>query len=242
MSGAGIFRHIHEKSKVKLTGVFRKKPERIDINLPLGIKINSMIRLDETKFITNADVLKVQSPGGGIHTVVAGEKFMIGSLKVYRFYIEENESRNQSVLQIPVANDEIEGIVLYQIIEEVYPQSDEQWDFWLNEGTGCIGYKDFKIQEEDGKETLYYRLWGGDERYTKPIFFRSVISTDSYGITGMKTESHGMVYGREISETLQEYLFIVHEKLLDNDRELEEAKVVLMAGIDIDLAEIDVLV
>ncbi|MBF0465745.1 MAG: DUF2491 family protein [Nitrospirae bacterium] len=240
--GAAIFRHIYEKNKQKPAGFLRKKPRRIDVNLPLGIRINGMVRFDESKFVINSDVLKAQSPGGGIHTVAAGEKFMIGSLKIYRFYLEENETKQQSVLQIPVSNDEMEGMVLFRIIEEIYPQDEEEWDFWLNEETGCIGNKDFRIREEDGSDTLYYRIWGDDERYVKPIFFRSVISTDSYGLTGMKTENIGMIYGREITETLQEYLFIVYEKLLDDDGHTEEAKIILMAGIDIGLAEIDVLV
>ncbi|QWR78846.1 DUF2491 family protein [Candidatus Magnetomonas plexicatena] len=239
--GATIFKHIYEKSKQKPTGFLRKKPQRVDANLPLGIRINGMVRFDESKFVINSDVLKAQSPGGGIHTVAAAEKFMIGSMKIYRFYLEENETKEQSVLQIPVSNEEIEGIVLFRIIEEIYPQDEREWDFWLNERTGSIGSKYFRIIEEDSTDTLYHRLWGGDERYVKPIFFRSVISTDSYGLTGMKTENLGMIYAREITETLQEYLFIVYEKLLDDEGQTEDARIILMAGIDIGLAEIDVL-
>jgi hypothetical protein len=55
----------------------------------------------------------------------------------------------------------------------------------------------------------------------------------------MKTRNRGMVYGRDVTDSLQEYLFIVQESVLDDYGEIKEAKIELMAGIDLEKAELE---
>lgn len=265
----GIFKNILAKKQRAISAsigeYFKGKPQRVDVNLPLGLKLNGMARLDETKFVIYGDALKMASPGAGNHTVIAVEKFTINALTVYRFYLESNDDKNQSILQIPLSGapisapisasisapisapspPEVSGIILYRVVDEVYPENEEDWGLWLNEGTGWIGYKDFIIRDDDGTETLYYRVWGADEDYVGPISFQSTMVLDPYGMTGMKTENLGMVYAREISAegtgaNLREYVFLTQEKVLDDDGGVEEAKIVIMVGMDLDKAEVEV--
>jgi len=240
MSTLGIFKHIFERKEGALSGMFQEKQGRVDEDLPFNLKINSMIKINESKFIINGDALKIASPGGGNQTVIAVEKFKIGELKVYRFYLEGNDSKAQSILQDNVDKGEVTGIRLYRIIDEVYPAGEDDWDVWLNSENGLIGYKDFRITNEDGTETYYRRFWGGDGEYTDPIRFDSTVIFDPYGASGMKTRSRGMVYGRDVTDSLQEYLFIVQESLLNDDGEIKEAKIELMAGIDLEQAELEI--
>lgn len=241
MSTIGIFKNILDKKNRDIQEFLKGKPERIDDNLPLGLKINGMVTLDETKFIIHGDALKIQSPGGGNHTVLAIEKFMLSKLAVYRFYLESNDNKNQSILQVPLAEGEAGSIALYRIYDEVYPESEEEWGWWLNEHTGWIGYKDFIIRGDDGSETLYQRIWGGDGEYSKPLFFNSTLILDPYGMTGMRTENLAMAYGREISRNMREYVFLAQQKVLDDSGRIEEAKIVIMAGMDLNKAEVGVI-
>ena len=238
----GMFRHIAERKTKDIADSFGKpEMERVDRNLPLGIKIHCMIRLDETRFILAGDKLKVESPGGGTHTVTAAEKLMIGDSRIYRVYLESNENKNHSILQIPMDNNEISSITLYRIIDEIYPASDEEWDQWLNSENGLIGYRDFQISNDDGSVTEYVRLWGGQEDYAEPYSFESTIALDPYGTTGVRTESTGMIYGRDADNDLREYLLTEQQSVLDDKGEISESKIVLMAGIDLSQPEIEVM-
>ncbi len=237
----GIFKHIAERKKEQIASTLKGDLPRIDSNLPLGIKINCMIGLDETKFILHGDLLKVQSPGGGKHTVTAAEKFRIGSLEMFRIYLESNDTGNSSLLQISLDDNSISGITLFRIYDEIYPANEDEWDQWLNDKNGLIGYQDFQITNDDGSVFEYQRLWGGDDTYTEPFHFNSTVACDPYGTSGMKMRSTGMIYGRDISDAFKEFLFIAHETVLRDDGDIDEEKVVLFIGIGLEQAELTVM-
>lgn len=237
----GIFKHIAERKKAEVSAALKDDLPRVDDNLPLGIRINCMIGLDETKFILHSDLLKVQSPGGGKHTVTAAEKFRLGDLELYRIYLEANDTGNSSLLQIGVDDDGISGITLFRIHDEIYPASTEEWDDWLNDEDGLIGYRDFRITNDDGSTFEYQRLWGGDDEYSEPFHFESTIAFDPYGTSGVKMSCTGMIYGRDIAEGFTEYLFMAHETILGDEGQSDEEKIVLFIGIGLEQAELTVM-
>jgi hypothetical protein len=241
MGLVGIFKHIAERKKEQITSARKGDLARIDNNLPLGIKINCMIGLDETKFILHGDLLKVQSPGGGKHTVTAAEKFRIGGLEMFRIYLESNDTGNSSLLQIGVDDGSISGINLFRVYDEIYPANENEWDEWMNNENGLIGYRDFQITNDDGSVFEYQRMWGGDDEYAEPFHFESTVACDPYGTSGMKMRSTGMIYYRDIADAFREFLFMAQETVLKDDGDIDEAKIVLLIGIGLEQAELTVM-
>ncbi|MBF0320046.1 MAG: DUF2491 family protein [Nitrospirae bacterium] len=238
MGALGIFKHIVERQTEALSELLEKKKERVDSTIPLGIKINSMVKIDETKFILNEGKLKVQSPGAGTHTVVAAGKYTIGPISNYKVYMQSAMDRNdESIIQIAVENTEIISLTYYRVVDEVFPASEDEWGTWLNYDTGLIGYKDFII---DG-ELEYRRTIGSTQQdYVDPIHFTETVVMDPYGMTGMKVESRSMRYAREVDKDMQEYVVVTMEKVKNEFGTVKEAGVTIMAGIDLVEPELEI--
>jgi hypothetical protein len=148
-----------------------------------------------------------------------GEFHCLG-LTFYRFYVKDLEN-NEWILQVADDKEDTE-VVLYQTLDEVYP---DDWDFWLNEENGLIGYKDFHTPDQ----VDYFRvLRNPGPDYVNPIEFRESIrgSDDSFFI-----DYAMMLYIREITltgdEVLNEYLLVSREE------DEEGAMVRIMAGVPV---------
>lgn len=186
---------------------------------PLGAHLNAVLRFDPTDFILAGDSIKVALPAGDITVMAIGEFRCLG-MPFYRYYLKDMDD-NEWVLQVSDDNEGDREVVLYQTLDEVFP---DDWDFWLNEETGLIGYKDF--QTPDGltySRTL--RVPGPD--YARPVQFMENIR----GEVALHIDHAMMLYNRSIevagSPEFTEFLLVSRE--IDEDGAL----VRIMAGVPV---------
>ena len=168
----GIIARILEKKSKRAVGhirnVFAGKAEKeLRQDYPLGLHPNAILRFDPTDFILAGTDLKIDFPTGDMAVAAIGEFRCLG-IPFCRFYLRDLGDEEWA---LQVADDSRNPeVVLYRTIDEVYP---DDWDFWLNEQTGLIGYKDFHTPDEID----YYRvLRNPGPDYVNPVEFRESIS------------------------------------------------------------------
>jgi len=214
--------------------------ERMDKDLPLGLRINALVDISEVDFILGGNDLKVAYPGETL-TVSSFGVILVGESKVQRFYLSSAKGIN--VLQIVTDNNQaIEECKLFIPYDEVFP---EDWDFWLSKEDGYIGYSVF--QTKDG--TAYERVWQdeGAERVVQeddqgnkltripPVPLYETIYLDPHGQRRETVRHESMLYARHVNDNVDEYLLVsaVEEK--------EGASVQIMAGLELQPASIKVI-
>lgn len=211
-------------SRVK--GVFSKGPEK-EPDYPLGLHMNATLRFDPTDFIIAEQSLKIGFPPGDISVVAIGEFVCLG-VPFHRFYLKDLKN-NEWVLEVANDKQNVE-VSLFQTIDEVYP---DDWDFWLNEQTGLIGYKDFNTPDQ----VEYSRVFRNPgPAYLEPIEFDETIKG---GGQEFSLNHAMMLYSREIplpvGEPLKEYL------LVSKEEDDEGLLVQIMAGVPVNPMSITIL-
>ena len=236
LSNWGLLKRIIAK---KASEKNEKRPisERIDLSLPLGIRMKGIIEVPETDFILGGDQLKIKHPGSS-NIVSAMGKFSIGDSTIHRFYLDAGDTIY--MLQIIIdKKGAIEEGKLYMPFDEVYPNQDG-WDYWLNEKDGYIGYSLF--QTEDGIQ--YQRAWDNDgeqinlpagTNHIPPVEFTERIYHDAYGDSWEDVQHSAMLYGRDVTEDVQEFL------LVSAVEEEDGASIQLMVGIPVEPTSLKVL-
>jgi len=218
----------------------RPASQRIDLDLPLGLRMNALLEIPEIDFILGGNDLKMKHPGGTL-TVASMGKIPMGDSTVHRFYA--NLEGGVYVLQVVVdSNHAIEECKLFTLLDEVYP---DDWGFWLAESDGYIGLDRFQIK--DG--TVYYRVWdsqggenptAGDQQSSSmsriaPVHLEEMIYMDPYGEQKEMVRYESMLYGRHVNDNVDEYL------LVSAAEEINGASVQIMLGIDLQPASIKVI-
>jgi len=214
--------------------------ERIDKDLPLGIRIDGIIDIPEVDFILGGDALKVKHPGSG-NVISSYGTFPVGDSKIHRFYF----SGKDVIYMLQIVTDRQNGIEeckLFMPYDEIYP---DDWNFWLAERDGYIGYEIF--QTKDGMQ--YFRVWGSDEEAVvveedqqgnqitriAPFEFLETIYLTPYGDQSETVKYDAMLYGRHVNDNVDEYLLVSAV----NDK--EGASVQIMVGVELQPASIKVI-
>ena len=237
----GLFKRIGQKKYDQLKDSYQTGATvRIDKDLPLGLRINGMVEIPEVDFILGGDSLKVKHPGSS-NVVVSYGSFPVGDSRVHRFYLDAQSLIY--VLQIITDRQKvIEECKLFMPYDEIYP---DDWDFWLAERDGYIGYEIF--QTKDGVQ--YFRVWGSDENATvvsedeqgnkitriQPFEFLETLHLSSYGDQTETVKYDSMLYGRHANENVDEYL------LVSAVNERDGASVQIMVGIELQPSSIKVI-
>jgi hypothetical protein len=214
--------------------------ERVDRDLPLGLRINALAEISAVDFILGGDDLKIKHPGDSC--IVASFGYIAsGRSDIHRFYLESEKT----VYMLQVVTDErknLQEIKLFMPLDEVYP---EDWGFWLSEKDGYIGMSVF--QTKDGAQ--YYRVWenpgaeivleddGRGNRITRipPVQFMEKICFDEYGRESEIVKYDSMLYGRHVNDNADEYL------LVSAVSERDGASVQLMVGMELGAAALKVI-
>lgn len=226
-----ILRAIASKKAGEAKGFFKKKKqaEPIDRKLPFDIHLGSSIEFDQSPYIVYGDKLKLSSPGETCIVTALG-KIELDASRVYRFYLYDSENEeNTSMLQIVVDEDnsEIEECRLFKTEDEIFPEDQNEWGFWLDEEEGYIGWHSF----QDKTENIYQRIWGEeDAEREEPVSFSETVFLDKYGENVSTIDNTAMLYGRWIDEEneMAELILISAEESGD-----DSALVEIYAGIDI---------
>ncbi len=226
----GIVSKILQKKGRQAAGrikeVFSGGPEK-EPDYPLGLHMNAVLRFDPTDFILSAKSFKIDFPAGDISVAAIGEFICLG-VPFHRFYLKDLKDA-QWVLQVAGEERNFE-VVVFQTIDEVYP---DDWDFWLNDRTGLIGYKDFHTPDQV-EYSRVFRNPGPD--YLEPVEFRESIRSGGQELF----VSHAMMlYSREVSAAVGEKMM---EYLLVSKEEDEEGVLVdIMAGVPVNPMSLTVL-
>jgi hypothetical protein len=214
--------------------------ERIDKDLPLGLRFNGIVEIPQVDFILGGSELKIKHPGDS-NTVLSYGACQIGRSTVRRFYLDA--PGGIYVLQIVTdSQNAIEECKFFMPYDEVYP---EDWDFWLSDKDGYIGLDVF--QTKDG--TQYSRVWDNPDARTvveqddqgkqmtriPPVEFLETVYLDSFGEKKESVKYDSMLYGRHINENVDEYL------LLSAVNDKDGASVQIMVGIELEPASIKVI-
>jgi hypothetical protein len=214
--------------------------ERIEKDLPLGIRIQGIVEIPEVDFILGGEGLKIKHPGAD-NVVVSYGAFPVGSSMVHRFYL--NAADLVYMLQIVAdKNRSIEECKLFMPYDEIYPQD---WDFWLSDKNGYIGYEIF--QTKDG--VRYDRVWDNEDNKVvveqddqgnqitriPPLEYMETVYLSPYGDETETVKYDSMLYGRHVNDNVDEYL------LLSAVNEKEGASIQLLVGIDLQPSSIKVL-
>ncbi|MBI5569005.1 MAG: DUF2491 family protein [Desulfomonile tiedjei] len=214
--------------------------ERIDKNLPMGVRIGGMVEIPQVDFVLGGDALKVKYPGTS-SIVLSYGTFPVGGSLVHRFYLD-GEDKVYLWQLVTDPKQTFEESKLFMPYDEVYP---EDWDFWLSSTDGYIGLSAFQLK--DG--TQYVRVWEDEEAETvlqedasqnrltriPPVQFMEKIFLDPYGETTEMVKHDSMLYGRQVNENVAEYLLVsaVNEKA--------GASVQIMVGIELEPSTVKVI-
>lgn len=240
----GLFKKIGQKKYGQLKDAYQTgTAERIDKDLPLGLRINALVEISQVDFILGGSDLKIQHPGTS-NTVLSYGTVVVGDANVHRFYIDGPDQ--PYMLQIVLDSHKVvEESKLFMPYDTVHPQRSEDWAFWLDEKDGYIGLSSF--QTKDGTE--YFRVWQDDgaeqvveedesgNRITRipPVQLEETVYLDPYGKEKETVRYDSMLYGRHVNDKVDEYI------LLSAIDEQDGASIQLMVGIEVAPASIKVI-
>jgi hypothetical protein len=94
----GMFQNIISRQKKKISDTFSPKQDRVDKNLPLGMKINGMVSFDETRFLLNEGKFLIKNPSIHNYTIRGAEKFDLNGKDIFRMYLVSNKDVNQQYI------------------------------------------------------------------------------------------------------------------------------------------------
>lgn len=175
-------------------GVVEEQP------LPLGFKINGLVKLDETSFIVAKEL--DWFPGVD-NTVLATGKLELFEDDFFRIYLKSTEE-NESFLQL---NSDGTEAMLFATIFEVEPQDEQEWADWLEPHAGMLGGD--TIETPEGEE--YKRVWGYEgETWSVPIKYVESItaSKEQTDAESFESEVESMLFQRELSNGETEFLMV----------------------------------
>ena len=234
----GTWALLKDIAKKKLSRDTDKDRERVDNDLPLGIRIGGMLNITSADFILAEGQLHIESPKGDLYVVSYGQ-FRLGEFKGHRFYLSEDD--DLFMLQIITDDDNgigVDDITLYKLYDELFT---DDWSFWLDDSDGYIGLSEFDLPPAP---TTFYRVWDNEVEQVElndglthipPVNFKETIYLDAYG-DGIEHVQHAcMLYGRDVDENVKEYVIV------SADEDKEGASIPITVGVPLIEQDIKVL-
>ncbi len=192
-SVAFVIAVVQESVSARLQGSIPNR-SRIDTNLPLGIRFGSFVTFEPTPFLLQ-EGSRIGAPTKPLE-VVSYDTFDYGGNLVYRFYFRDSKYFLQVMRSS--SGSLIEGeLKIFRNHLETNPVTQEDWDFWLQQGFGMIGLKN--VDDSDGK-TFTHLLIDGDTPWMSPIVSQSTLYLDLYGDRRETEELIWAPYYRTINE------------------------------------------
>ena len=197
----------------KLTG---DKP--VQPKFPLNLRIGAIVSLDAVEaFRFEGADLNLTLPAEELVLSLV-ESFTVFDLHIYRGLAKSGDKIYMLQLNCN-AKDEINDYNLFELLQEVRPQSEADWETWLGEG-GLIGGGD--VNAPNGKS--YLRDWGSGE-YSPPVEV-SGLEFDDLKLPPANVTHKMMLYARNLGAE-REYL------LLSCDERDSQPLIRAWVGIDV---------
>ncbi len=229
-----IIRSVAKKKAKETAGFFRKKPTRVDQDLPLGVAIDRLIDIDGAALSTFIGLVQFKFPSFPLAVEAIGKIDLGEGAMAYRCYLQGTSS----FLQVMAENGEAVECRLYVLDRDVYPHSEDVWELWLNNEDGIIGSPE--VLHGKGEELSYIREWMEGDGQSEPIQVSERIVRDSYGEQIFVETQQAMSYFRVASgdpynqddpERVDEFLLI----------SAGEGVIELYLGVDLMLEEVTVI-
>ena len=206
----------------KLTALQMANP--LDRNLPFGLHLDGKIEISSLL----PDVMNPLFTQGA-HLVEGFSEVTIMGQECFRVLILPEVGGTGSYLLICQMDQET--LVRWFVnIDEVFPSSNEEWDFWLSDEDGSIGIQQFQSKEG----VLFDRLWGAPEdSIVEPVCFDERLVLNRFDDSETKMIEHrSMLYGRAVEDDIcpcNQYM------LLSACTERGGSYVSIDVGVDLDL-------
>lgn len=184
-----------EKGRTLFQRMTEKPRERIDKDFPLGLRILARVQLDITDYYLAQGYTSMPKPiESGTITAIGVIRDANGFVN-YMVYVAPDglvEDEKMSLLYVETENGKVLATKLFVLADEVFPPSVEDWEVWINEGSGIIGTEMFHTP--DGYS--YERQWG-DGEWASPMISRERKYNDRYGDDISTTELAQMLFARK---------------------------------------------
>lgn len=194
---------------------------------PSLFRVGMTLTVDPTPFILAGGAIKVSPPEAGDSGLISVEAVGVltaGATTLHRLYLPGGRGFFQVHLGTDGRPDECR---YFTTIDEVAPENQEEWAFWLDPVEGMIGWPEF--QTKDGK--LYARQWAPGAARVTPREL-SETRTDTAGERARRL--HAMLYaaptGAAAPAPETEYILVAAVE------EAGQAWVEVHAGIDVNPA------
>ncbi len=132
--------------------VFKKGEKRIDDFLPENLKLGLYLKFSGLEFSNMGTKSKFIFEREGIYIEKMGTANLEGKklVNLYLGGVEEQEA----YIQLRYNKEEIEHIKLFVNYDYIYPESNEEWIYWLGKDKlqGIIGDETFIIDDEAGEK------------------------------------------------------------------------------------------
>jgi hypothetical protein len=184
-------------------------------SLPLDIQLGHVVEISDLAI----ELAKIDGSIIGdfksVQRIVAVGKIKMFQTDIYNVYLEDNKT----ILRIVVKDGNI-SCVVFHLKDEIHPQNEEEWGFWLDEKEGLLGWPQFQTDQ-----TIYDREWLNKE-YSENI-------TPCIG-PSVFVEHNGAEYVKYVDKTLEHVLVQTHQT---ND----ECNINIYIGVGIEISNIKII-
>jgi hypothetical protein len=221
-----------EKEKRKAEAEKLKHP--LDTDVPFDLHIDGKITLTPMVFKFAESEIHLCNPTNPLIIDAVGRGQILGK-KFFRVYLhDEKDPNDHSWLWIIQTSDGY-NVRWFANLEEVFPASPAEWQFWTEDADGQIGRPDFLLK--DGK--LFTRAWDPSKERISPVNFGEAISLDRYDGTKNHALTHAcMLYGRTVGG--EENPFNEYTLITSVDGE-EGSFIQIDVGVDVNPVDIQVV-
>jgi hypothetical protein len=136
-------------------------------------RVGMTLTLDPTVFILAGDAIKARNPspdGELVTSVLSVGVLTEGAVTLNRLYLGDGTNFLQLWVE---ADGTIAECRYFSRHDQEIPEDSEDWDVWLNDENGLIGWPQF--QTLDGK--LYDRRWSPGDARIEPRMLSEIVST-----------------------------------------------------------------
>lgn len=205
-----------------ITSKFNRSQTAYPAAAPLGVRPGSVIqfcniqhRLDDSLHVEiSRGLLEIEAVG---FVNVASDEYV-----TCWCYAKTGE-----MLELIAAKADLETVIecrCFQLFDEVFPETADEWDFWIGDQQPLLGSVDFIIDE---LQTCYPRLWPEGDEITSPVELEENIFTQEED-EGVLVNHICMRFGALLESGLNEY---VHATAI-NKRSSQHIAILLGADID----------
>ena len=126
----------------------------------------------------------------------------------------------KTFIRLVKVNDDFEATI-FHLHEEIFPQNEEEWKFWIDPKEGLIGWPQFQLNSD-----VYDLIWGNTKEYQE-------VMVPLYGKI-IPIIHQGAEYTRKVKDTVEHLL--VQTCIFDDDCSIN-----IYIGVKIELNDIETI-